>query len=87
MSPEALLDAARDALVLALTLCLPVVAVAAMVGMVVAALQAASQIQDGAVSHLPRLVAVVAVLLVLGPWMGHAVGAFAERMFVLAGSR
>ncbi len=84
---EALVDAAKDALLLALTLSLPVVVVAAAVGIVVAAVQAATQIQDSAVSHLPRLVAVIAVLVVLGPWMGHALGAFAERMFLLAGSR
>ena len=84
MSPAALLDAARDALLLALTLSLPVVAVAALVGLIVAAFQAASQIQDPTIGHLPRLLAVVTVLVVLGPWMGHALGAFAERMFVMA---
>ena len=87
MSPAALLDAARDALLLALALCLPAVAVAAVVGLIVAAFQAASQIQDPTIGHLPRLLAVVAVLVVLGPWMGHAVGAFAERMFVMAAAR
>ena len=87
MSPAQLLDAARDALLLALSLSLPIVAVAALVGLVVAAFQAAVQIQDPTVAHLPRLLAVVAALVVLGPWIGHAVGAFAERMFVMAASR
>ena len=65
---------------LALSLSLPIVAVAALVGFVVAAFQAATQIQDPTVAHLPRLLAVVAVLVVLAPWMGHEMGAFAERM-------
>jgi flagellar biosynthetic protein FliQ len=82
--PALLLDAARNALLLALALSLPVVAVAALVGFVVATLQAATQIQDSTVSHLPRLLAVVAALAVLGPWMGREIGAFAEQMFVLA---
>ena len=56
---------------------LPVLAVAALVGLVVAALQAASQIQDPTLAHLPRLVAVVAAVALLGPWMGHEVAAFA----------
>jgi flagellar biosynthesis protein FliQ len=86
VSPALLLDAARDALLLALSLSLPVVAVAALVGLVVAALQAAVQIQDPTVAHLPRLLAVIGALVVLGPWMGREVGAFAERMFVLAAS-
>jgi len=82
--PGALIDAARDALLLALALSLPIVAVAALVGFVVAAIQAATRIEDSTVSYLPRLLAVVAALAVLGPWMGREIGAFAERMFVMA---
>jgi flagellar biosynthesis protein FliQ len=29
--------------------------------------------------------AVVAALVIIGPWMGAQIGAFAERMFSLAG--
>jgi flagellar biosynthesis protein FliQ len=63
---------------------LPVLAIAALVGLVVAAFQAASQIQDPTIAHLPRLLAVLAALIVLGPWMGSQVGAFAERMLAMA---
>ncbi len=63
---------------------LPVVAVAALVGLVVAAFQAASQIQDATIAHLPRLVAVAAGLAMLGPWMGHQIASFAERLVLIA---
>jgi flagellar biosynthesis protein FliQ len=84
LPPAALVDAAREALVVGVAVSLPIVAVAALVGLVVAAFQAASQIQDPTIAHLPRLLAVVAALVVLGPWMGHQIGAFAERLFLLA---
>ncbi|MGO8998359.1 MAG: flagellar biosynthetic protein FliQ [Polyangiaceae bacterium] len=87
MTPAVLVDAARGALLLALSLSLPIVAVAALVGFVVAAFQAATQIQDPTVAHLPRLLAVIAALVVLTPWIGREMGAFAERMFVMAGSQ
>jgi flagellar biosynthesis protein FliQ len=58
-----------------------VLGVAAVVGLVVAAVQAASQIQDPTLAHLPRLLAVIAAVAVLGPWMGHEVAAFAQQMF------
>jgi flagellar biosynthetic protein FliQ len=87
VAPAELLDAARDALLLALSLSLPIVAAAAVVGFIVAAFQAATQIQDPTVAHLPRLLAVVAALVVLAPWMGREVGAFAERMFSAAALR
>lgn len=86
MSPTALLEHAQSALLLSVLVALPVLAVAAVVGLFVAAFQAASQIQDPTIAHLPRLVAVIAALVVLGPWMGSQIGAFAERMLYVAAS-
>lgn len=86
MSPAVLVEQARSALLLSVAVALPVVAVAAVVGMIVAAFQAASQIQDPTIAHLPRLLVVIAALVVLGPWMGSQVGAFAEHVFVVAGT-
>lgn len=75
---------AQSALLLAVILVLPVLAVAAIVGMIVAAFQAASQVQDPTMSHAPRMVAVVGALIVVGPWMGREIAAFATQMFQLA---
>ena len=82
-----LVEHAQNALMLSIAVVLPVLAVAAIVGLIVAAFQAASQIQDPTIAHLPRLLAVVGALVVLGPWMGSQIGAFAERMLMLAASR
>ena len=87
MSPTALLEQAQNALLLSVAVALPVLGVAALVGLVVAAFQAASQIQDPTIAHLPRLLAVIAALVILGPWMGSQIGAFAERMLMLAATR
>ena len=54
------------------------------VGMLVAAFQAASQVQDAAMSHAPRMLAVTLALLVVGPWMGREIASFATQMFQLA---
>ena len=72
---------AQQALLLVVAVSLPVLAVAAIVGMLVAAFQAASQIQDPTLAHLPRMLAVVAALALLGPWMGHEIAAFAAQVF------
>ncbi len=85
MPLSVLLGSAEEALLLVAALSLPVVAIAALVGMIVAALQAATQIQDPTLAHLPRLVAVVFALALLAPWIGHEIGAFAQRVFLLAG--
>lgn len=87
MSPALLVEHAQHALLLSLAVVLPVVAVAAIVGLVVAAFQAASQIQDPTIAHLPRLLAVVVALVIMGPWMGTQIGVFAERILLLASAR
>jgi flagellar biosynthesis protein FliQ len=84
MEPATLVEQAQNALMLSIAVALPVLLVAALVGLIVAAFQAASQIQDPTIAHLPRLLAVVAALVVLGPWMGSQIGTFAERMLTMA---
>ncbi len=81
MPPATLVHDAQQALLLVVAVSVPVLAVAAIVGLLTAALQAATQIQDATLAHLPRLVAVVAAIALLGPWMGHEVAAFAQQMF------
>ncbi len=71
--------AAQEALWLAGAVSLPVLALAAAVGLVVAAFQAASQLQDPTAAHLPRLVVVVIALALLGPWMAREIKTYATR--------
>jgi flagellar biosynthesis protein FliQ len=81
VSPAQLVADTQQALVLSVLLALPVVGVAALVGLVVAALQAATQIQDITIAHLPRIIAVALALAVFGPWIGQQIAVFAVRMF------
>lgn len=71
----------QQALLLSIAVALPVVGAAALVGLVVSVLQAATQIQDHTLGHLPRLLVVVSVLLAVGPWMGSQIAEFALRAF------
>jgi type III secretion HrpO family protein len=71
----------QQALLLSVAVALPVVGVAALVGLLVSVLQAATQVQDSTIAHLPRLLAVVAVLAATGPWMASQIAEFALRAF------
>jgi len=75
-----LAEAGREALLLAVGVSLPLVAVAALVGLVVAVFQAATQVQDITLAHLPRFLAVAITLAALGPWMGRQIATFALRV-------
>jgi len=81
VDPPTLVHQAQQGLLLMIAVSLPVLGVAAVVGLLVAAFQAASQVQDPTISHLPRLLAVIAALAILGPWMGHEVAAYAQQVF------
>jgi type III secretion HrpO family protein len=76
-----LTELAQSALMLAVVLSLPVVGLAALVGLLVAAFQAVTQLQDPTIAHLPRFLVVAVVLAIVGPWMGSQIGAFAVQAF------
>ena len=56
----------RETLIVAGLLCLPVLGVAAAVGVVVAILQAATQVQEQTLTLLPKVVAVGVVVALFG---------------------
>ena len=70
---------AQEALLLGVAVSLPIVGVAALAGLVVAVFQAATQVQDFTLAHLPRFVVVAVALAIVGPWMGQQIAAFAFR--------
>lgn len=79
-SIDALTQLAQEALIISVLVSLPIVGLAALVGLVVAIFQAATQVQDITLAHLPRLVVVAVGLAFLGPWMGAQIASFASRV-------
>ncbi|MFO0644579.1 MAG: flagellar biosynthetic protein FliQ [Polyangiaceae bacterium] len=87
MPADALVGEARTALLLALLVVAPVLAAVAAVGVVVGAIQGSTQIQDASVPHAARLFAAGAVLVMVGPWMGHEIASFASHVLGLVAHR
>ncbi len=83
MPVDELVAFARQGLLLAVALSLPVLAATALASLVVAVLQSAIHAADSTIAHVPRLLVVVAVLTVAGRWMGSELVAFAARAFAL----
>ena len=71
-------------MILSVLVALPVLLVAAIVGLVVASLQAATQVQDQTLAHVPRLLAVAVVIAASAPWMAQNIARFAREMFLAA---
>ncbi|ACU53125.1 flagellar biosynthetic protein FliQ [Acidimicrobium ferrooxidans DSM 10331] len=69
MNDAAVLQIARTALEVATLVAGPVLAVALLVGLVVALAQTLTQIQEATLSFVPKLAAIALVLLFTGHWM------------------
>lgn len=58
----------RETMAVTAALCLPILGVAAIVGLVVAIVQAATQVQEQTLTLLPKVVAIALTLVVFGPF-------------------
>ncbi|MCP4600570.1 MAG: hypothetical protein GY847_08575 [Proteobacteria bacterium] len=81
--PLDLLDIAREALLLALLLSLPILGAAFAAGLITALLQALTKISEPALTHVPRIAAVTLAALIAAPWISLRVANFTERVWSL----
>jgi flagellar biosynthetic protein FliQ len=69
MTPQSVLAIGQQALEVMLLVSAPLLLTALVAGLVVSVLQAATQINEMTLSFIPKLLAMVAALVVAGPWM------------------
>jgi flagellar biosynthetic protein FliQ len=81
MTPESIADLLRQTLEVALLLSGPLLIAALAAGLLVSILQAATQVNEITLPFVPKLVAVLAVLTLAGPWMLNVVLEFTRRLF------
>ena len=75
------LELTRQALVLVLVLSGPPIAAAAIVGLVVAFLQAATQLQEQTFAYALKFVSIVLALFVTGALIGGSLYSYADYIF------
>lgn len=69
MNPQLVLSLGQEALLLLLMVASPVLGVALLVGLLVSLFQAITQIHEATLAFVPKLIAVIAVFAIAGPWM------------------
>ena len=62
-------DLGRQALMVAVKLSFPLLAVGLLVGVVISILQAATQVQEQTLTFVPKMFAIVATLFIIMPWL------------------
>ncbi|EMW0827999.1 flagellar biosynthesis protein FliQ [Klebsiella aerogenes] len=69
MTLESVMAIGTEAMKVALALAAPLLLAALISGLVVSLLQAATQINEMTLSFIPKILAVVATIIIAGPWM------------------
>ena len=76
-----LLDVARDALLTVIKIASPVLLVGLLVGLIVSIFQATTQINEQSLHFVPKILAMIVTLILLGSWMLTTLKEFILRMF------
>ncbi|MCC8992832.1 MAG: flagellar biosynthesis protein FliQ [Candidatus Contendobacter sp.] len=69
MTPETIVTLGQRAMELAILVSAPLLITGLVVGVLISLFQAATQINEMTLSFVPKLLAIVVVLLLAGPWM------------------
>jgi len=83
MTQEMVLQIFTRAITLAIKLAAPMLIMAMTVGLIVAILQAATQVQEQTLTFAPKAVAIALMLLAAGPWMTNEILDFMRYIFDL----
>jgi len=81
MNPQSVITLGQQALYVMLLLAAPLLLTALAVGLVISILQAATQINEMTLSFIPKLLGIVAALVLAGPWMLSFYVDFVRRLF------
>ena len=69
ITQEAVLDIAREAVYAIVIVSAPMLLVALIVGLIISIFQTVTSIQEQTLTFVPKVLAIVGVLVLFGPWM------------------
>ena len=81
MTPETVTTIGQQALWVTMMIAAPMLLSALAVGLLVGMFQAATQINEMTMSFIPKLLVLVAALVVAGPWMLSVISNYTVQLF------
>jgi flagellar biosynthetic protein FliQ len=75
------LDIVQSALWTVIVACGPAVAAAMVIGIVIALLQALTQVQEVTLTFIPKIIAILLVASITAPFIGTVIYTFAEQIY------
>ncbi|KMT21712.1 flagellar biosynthesis protein FliQ [Clostridium cylindrosporum] len=80
MSEVLIYSIAKKAITTTTLVSAPILLVAMIVGLAISIFQAVTQIQEQTLTFVPKMVAIIFVMILLGPWMTKTLVQFIENM-------
>lgn len=81
MTPDTVITIGREAMYITVLLAGPLLIASLLVGLVIAMFQAATQINEMTLTFIPKLAAIVVVLLLAGPWLLRSLLDFTTNLY------
>lgn len=70
----------KEAIFTALKIAAPILIVSMLVGLIISIFQAVTQIQEQTLTFVPKMISIIIILLILGPWMLRTMVNFIQTM-------
>ena len=81
MTPESIINLAKEALMVTVAISAVLLLPALAVGLLVSMFQAATQINEATLSFIPKLLVTFLAILIAGPWILRTLVTYTERLF------
>lgn len=81
MSELAIMTIVKKALVTGLLIAGPILIISLVVGLIISIFQATTQIQEQTLTFVPKLIAIILVLVLGGPWMLNKLVMLTNELF------
>jgi flagellar biosynthetic protein FliQ len=81
MNQDVVVSLTMDAISVAIKVAVPMLMAGLVVGLVVSVFQAVTQIQEQTLAFIPKVVALVAVIAIFGPWMLGQIETYTQALW------
>jgi len=81
MTEDVVLSLGRDAIWTTVVLASPLLISALVVGLIVSIVQAVTQINEATLTFIPKMLAIVIVMVILAPWMTQMITTYTTELF------
>ncbi|WGL58684.1 flagellar biosynthesis protein FliQ [Pigmentibacter sp. JX0631] len=81
MNNQQVIDVILSVLYITVEISLPLLGVAMIIGLLISIFQAATQINESTLSFLPKIAAMIVVLVILSPWMLRKLNDYTHRIY------